>query len=250
MEIIKDGEFRGTTRDGEAAMREYGFDPVRLDKIGAPTPGRVADRLSDLVGSLEDAIKDGNRATAMKQVRGLNRLRLALDAWDFCMVYQGVRWDTASAPAGSRGDGRGPADAPGANGTAAGAGLIAFRALNDDIPDEWEPGVHWQIEFYPDDCEVGAPLGLAWVSVYPTFTFLDFVLVRDDERRRGIATALVAACRVRWPELQGLDPEDAVSEAGEAFLKSLGIAIPPSGPTPVGPTEARPEDPLLGGSRA
>lgn len=249
MEIIKDGEYRGATRDGEAAMREFGFAPVRLDKIGAPTPGRVADRLSDLVGSLKDAIKEGNRAAAMKQVRGLGRLQQALDAWDFCMMYQGVRRDAASAPAGSPGSGRSP-EGPGADGAAAGVGLIAFRALNDDIPEEWEPGVHWQIEFYPDDFEVGAPLGLAWVSVYPTFTFLDFVLVRDDERRRGIATALVVACRARWPGLQGLDPGDAVSEAGEAFLESLGAAAPSSGPVPAGLPEGQPGNPASEGSRA
>ena len=249
MEIIKDGEYRGTTRDGEAAMREFGFAPVRPDKIGAPTPGRVADRLSDLLGSVEDAIKEGNRAAAMKHVRGLNRLRLALDAWDFCMVYQGVRRDAASTPAGSPGSGRNPA-APGADAPTAGVGLIAFRAMNDDIPDEWEPGIHWQIEFDPDDFEVGAPLGLAWVSVYPTFTFLDFVLVRDSERRRGIASALVAACRGRWPGLQGLDPDDAVSEAGEAFLKSLEVANPSAEPNPAHPQEGQPEAPLPGGSGA
>lgn len=250
MEIIKDGEYRGATRDGEAAMREFGFAPVRLDKIGAPTPGRIADRLSDLVGSLKDAIKDGNRAAAMKQVRGLGRLQHALDTWDFCMMYQDVRWDAASASADSPGGGRGPAAGPRADEAAAGVGLIAFRALNDDIPDEWEPGVHWQIEFYPDDFEVGAPLGLAWVSVYPTFPFLDFVLVRDAERRRGIATALVAACRARWPGLQGLDPDDAVSEAGEAFLKSLEAATPLPEPNPGDPQEGRPDDPLPGGSQA
>lgn len=114
MEIIKDGEYRGTTRDGEAAMREFGFAPVRPDMIGAPTPGRVADRLSDLVGSLEEAIRDEKRAATMKQVRGLNRLVLALDAWDLCMVYQGVRWDARPRPADSPVGDRGPEAGPGA----------------------------------------------------------------------------------------------------------------------------------------
>lgn len=96
--------------------------------------------------------------------------------------------------------------------------MIAFRAMNDGIPWYWEPGIHWQVEWYPDDVEAGAPLGLAWVSEYSNgFVYLDFVLVRDDYRRQGIATDLVGACRERWPGLE----MDAVSDSGEAFLDSL-----------------------------
>lgn len=98
--------------------------------------------------------------------------------------------------------------------------MIAFRAMNDDIPCYWEPDIHWQVEWYPDDVEAGAPYGLAWVSASAGdggFAYLDFVLVRDDHRRQGVATDLVRACRERWPGLK----MDAVSDAGEAFLASL-----------------------------
>lgn len=98
--------------------------------------------------------------------------------------------------------------------------MITFRAMNDGIPHYWEPNLHWQIEYYPDDTEAGAPLGLAWVSDYTaggSFAYLDFVLVRDDFRRQGIGTELVRACLERWPGLW----MEAVSECGEAFLDAL-----------------------------
>lgn len=123
--------------------------------------------------------------------------------------------------------------------------MITFRAMNDGIPDEWEPGAHWQVEFYPDDFESAAPPGFAWVSAFPPFTRLDFILVRDDHRRQGIGTAPVAACRARWPGLRGLDEEDAVSDVGKVFARSPEAATPLSEPNPADPQEGRP-----GGSRA
>lgn len=128
--------------------------------------------------------------------------------------------------------------------------MITFRALNDGIPEEWKPGGHWQVEYYSDDFESAAPQGLAWVSAFPALTRLDFILVRDDQRRQGIGTALVAACRARWPGLRGLDEEDAVSDAGEAFARSLTAATPPSEATAVEPGPGRPADPRAGGTRA
>ena len=64
---------------------------------------------------------------------------------------------------------------------------------------------------------MSAPLGVAWVSDFGWITHLDYVLVRDEFRRGGVATALVAACRERWPNLQGLGIGDAISEAGRGF---------------------------------
>ena len=52
--------YEGTTREGRAAMEDCGFDPVPLEDSGAPTPGRIADRLCDLAGNLEDAVEAGN----------------------------------------------------------------------------------------------------------------------------------------------------------------------------------------------
>jgi GNAT superfamily N-acetyltransferase len=98
--------------------------------------------------------------------------------------------------------------------------MITFRSMNAGIPQYWDTNLHWQIEYYPDETEAGAPLGLAWVSdctAGGSFASLDYVLVRDDFRRQGIGTELVRACRERWPDLR----MDAVSECGEAFLDYL-----------------------------
>jgi GNAT superfamily N-acetyltransferase len=80
----------------------------------------------------------------------------------------------------------------------------------------------WCGEYWPDDHDTGAPWGICWVSHYPDepgiWTILWYVLVADPYRRLGIATALIAAARERWPSIQ---ITEGVTEAGEAVYESL-----------------------------
>jgi len=100
--------------------------------------------------------------------------------------------------------------------------MILFRQLNDPIPPDWIPGLHWQVEYHDDACDCSYPLGIAWVSAPLPSDYgnanVDYVQVADHERRKGIATALIAACRERWP---GLWLTDAISEAGEGLLAKV-----------------------------
>ena len=62
------------------------------------------------------------------------------------------------------------------------------------------------------------PVAVAWISCYPHHTILYFILVPDHLRRQGYATALIKACRERWPELY---LTDAISESGFPILMLL-----------------------------
>lgn len=74
-----------TSPEGEAAMEEFGFAAVPLDRPGAPRPGRVADRLCDLVAELEQATEVGDLGGIIEGIAAVRRLVLALDAWDSCV---------------------------------------------------------------------------------------------------------------------------------------------------------------------
>lgn len=97
--------------------------------------------------------------------------------------------------------------------------MILFRMVEKPLPPGWEAGRHWQAELWSDEHEDGCPLGIAWLYVSDVFQAIEYILVRDDCRRRGHATAIVRACRERWP---GVELTGAISEAGEALIKSLG----------------------------
>lgn len=97
--------------------------------------------------------------------------------------------------------------------------MIIFRPINDNLPPCWEPGIHWQVEFWPDNVDASRPYGLAYVTDYgPSGVFLDYILVGDDVRRRGIATDLAKAIEERWPDVI---LTDAISPEGEAFLENV-----------------------------
>jgi GNAT superfamily N-acetyltransferase len=106
---------------------------------------------------------------------------------------------------------------------------VLFRRIDEPVPVYWTPGIHWQVEAHVFGTEFPFPAGLCWVSDSsplrpadwsgPEFPpVLDFILVADHFRRRGVARALVRTCRRRWP---GLWLTDAVSTSGAAFLATL-----------------------------
>lgn len=78
------------TEQGAAALSEFGFDLVELDQAGAPTPGRIADRLHDIAARLQRAVRNRSPIEMVSALGELRRLRTALDAWDVGMMPQPV----------------------------------------------------------------------------------------------------------------------------------------------------------------
>ncbi len=112
---------------------------------------------------------------------------------------------------------------------------ILFRQMDDPVPAKWAAGLRWQVEAHLDGGERPHPIGLAWVSdpapLPPGLRgrerarppWLDFVLVLEGYRRHGVATALVRACRERWPDLwltPGITDDGLALKAG---LRRKGI---------------------------
>ena len=72
--------------------------------------------------------------------------------------------------------------------------------------------IFWQVEFYAEEGSV-FPIGTAYVeSPLSEPPRLNFMLVADQWRSRGIATQLVAACVEKWPDLRFSEP---ISKMGE-----------------------------------
>lgn len=72
----------------EAALGEFGFSLVELGQAGAPTPGRIADRLFDISCDLDEALASGDAEAALSAAGELRRLRGALDTWDAQMLHK------------------------------------------------------------------------------------------------------------------------------------------------------------------
>lgn len=103
---------------------------------------------------------------------------------------------------------------------------IIYRHLGTQAPADCTPGWCWQVEFHEGR---GFPSGVAWVAAPPPDMTepppgwdarprIEFVLVADDARRRGIATRLIEACRERWPDARLSLP---ISPAGLALYKKV-----------------------------
>src|SRR5688572_14073264 len=103
--------------------------------------------------------------------------------------------------------------------------MILFREL-DGAGASWPTWhtdfQHWQVEYFPEGRTYPYPWGLAWVVVPPdgpdSRPMLEYVLVNDECRRRGVGKALVTACLERWPTLY---LGAAVTDEGEALLRSF-----------------------------
>jgi hypothetical protein len=69
------------TLEAIALLGEFGFEFVAVDQVGEPTPGRIADRLSEIIAALEDANARGNPAAVRQATEKLKRLQQAIDVW-------------------------------------------------------------------------------------------------------------------------------------------------------------------------
>src|SRR5436190_8996859 len=78
---------------------------------------------------------------------------------------------------------------------------IVFRRLTEGPTSGGRNDVeHWQVDCYNQNRSY--PAGIAWALIFPAGSgvrpVIEHVLVDDARRRRGVATALVIACRKRW----------------------------------------------------
>jgi hypothetical protein len=69
------------TLEAIALLGEFGFEFVAADQVGEPTPGRIADRLSEVIAALEDATARGNLGAVHHATEKLKRLQQAIDVW-------------------------------------------------------------------------------------------------------------------------------------------------------------------------
>jgi outer membrane biosynthesis protein TonB len=69
------------TLEAIALLGEFGFEFVAADQVGEPTPGRIADRLSEIIATLEEAIARGNLGAVHQATEKLKRLQQSIDVW-------------------------------------------------------------------------------------------------------------------------------------------------------------------------
>jgi GNAT superfamily N-acetyltransferase len=100
--------------------------------------------------------------------------------------------------------------------------MITYRQVRPEFPTAVTP---WYVEYFDDDpAQRLFPYATAYVSVTTAGSaHLDYVLVGDDWRKRGIARALIKACQERWPSLQFSSHMVTVSALlgqGDSFVDS------------------------------
>lgn len=100
---------------------------------------------------------------------------------------------------------------------------IHFQNLGKEVPDPIDGATYWQVAHYDN---FPFPTGLAWVTVGATGNraIVDYVLVDDERRHQGVASALIAACNERWP---GLYLNIAVNPAGVALTNKFQSRMRP-----------------------
>lgn len=81
--------------------------------------------------------------------------------------------------------------------------MIYFRQVDEPRVGR---GIFWQVEYYAKEGSV-FPVGTAYIEFPPSSVpKLNFILVADQWRSRGIATKLLAACLEKWPSLEFSEP--------------------------------------------
>jgi GNAT superfamily N-acetyltransferase len=76
--------------------------------------------------------------------------------------------------------------------------------------------IYWHVEFYAEEGSV-FPVGTAYVeSPLAGAPRLNFILVADQWRTRGIASRLLAACVEKWPNLEFSEP---ISDYGQKAVE-------------------------------
>jgi GNAT superfamily N-acetyltransferase len=82
----------------------------------------------------------------------------------------------------------------------------------------------WCVGYYDNQVGGGTmfPVGIAYVVevVQCEVAQMNFILVADDWRRKGIARAILTAIKLRWPAVTATR---SMGPAGEALLKSAGL---------------------------
>jgi hypothetical protein len=100
---------------------------------------------------------------------------------------------------------------------------ILFQNLGQDVPDPDENLQYWQAAYYGN---LPFPTGVAWVTVGTSGAraIVEQILVDDERRREGIASALVAACQQRWP---GLYLNIGTNPGGQALIRKFQPRMKP-----------------------
>jgi len=81
--------------------------------------------------------------------------------------------------------------------------MIYFRQVDEPRIGR---GIFWQVEYYAEEGSV-FPVGTAYVESPPSGPpRMNFMLVADQWRGRGIASAMMAACVEKWPDLEFTTP--------------------------------------------
>lgn len=77
---------------------------------------------------------------------------------------------------------------------------VEFRQVKTDAE-----AIYWHVELYCDEGNM-FPVGTAYVVSHGDFAQLNFILVADEWRCRGLAGELLSAIRSKWPEVTATAP--------------------------------------------
>ena len=82
-------------------------------------------------------------------------------------------------------------------------------------PSWWtEDEIHWLVEYW-DPAWPNSSLGSAYIVVRSRYVLLQYIYVQEEERRQGIASAMVRGAYQRWPALK----MTGVTEPGRLLMQ-------------------------------